>query len=229
MKCDLTGIKGWVFDVDDTIYLERDYVKSGFHAVGDYIETATGNAYFGEICWSLFESGVRGDVFNRALSELQISSPVASVSKLVDVYRLHNPSISCQQSIIEALRKLGDCYEISIITGGPEASQRRKVSALGLDTLSNRVVYSGIYGPSLDKPHPWSWKEIENRTGLHGNDLIYVGDNPSKDFDAPLELGWRTLRVRQKNSLHEALPTPSGVPECRFLIEGITSMMGDLS
>jgi len=229
MKSDLTGIKGWVFDVDDTVYLERDYVRSGFHAVGDYIETVTGNAYFGETCWQLFQSGVRGDVFNKALSGLQIRSHATSVSKLVDVYRFHKPVIFCQESTIEALMKLRVHYEISIITGGPEESQRRKVLALGLDSLFTNVIYSGRYGPALDKPHPWAWKEIENRTGLHGCDLIYVGDNPSKDFNAPLELGWRTLRVRQKNSLHEALPTPSDVPECRTLIEGITSMMGDLS
>jgi len=229
MKQDLTKIKGWVFDVDDTVYLERDYVRSGFRAVGDYVEVVTGHAHFGEICWSHFQSGVRSDVFNKALSNLKINDPMASASKLVDLYRLHSPAIACDESIIKVLTELKEHCDISIITGGPVESQRRKVLALGLDLVASNIIFSGSLGPALDKPHPWAWREIENRIGLVGNEFIYVGDNPSKDFDAPLELGWRTLRVRQKNSLHEALPTPSGVPECRTLIEGINSITGDLS
>ncbi len=31
-------LKAVVFDLDDTLYREYDYVKSGFHAVADYLE-----------------------------------------------------------------------------------------------------------------------------------------------------------------------------------------------
>lgn len=229
MKCDLAGIRACVFDVDDTVYLERDYVKSGFNAVGEYIETLTGNPYFGETCWTIFQSGVRGDVFDRALRSLQIKDDLASVSRLVNLYRSHTPAIFCEESIIQVLKQLKNNFDLSVITGGPLEPQRHKVSALGLESLCDRVVFSGMYGPLLDKPHPWSWKEIEKRTGFLRSELIYFGDNPSKDFDAPLKLGWRTMRVRQQNSLHETRPTPSGIPECKTLLEGIYSITGDLS
>ncbi|MEL7208731.1 MAG: hypothetical protein AAGK32_10970, partial [Actinomycetota bacterium] len=47
-----------VFDIDDTLYLERDYVRSGFNAVGEHVESQFGTAGVGRRAWELFIEGV---------------------------------------------------------------------------------------------------------------------------------------------------------------------------
>jgi len=55
-----------VFDLDDTLYLERDYVRSGFRAVDAWLASRGILGFFGE-AWANFENGLRGKAFDRAL------------------------------------------------------------------------------------------------------------------------------------------------------------------
>ena len=56
-----------VFDVDDTLYLERDYVASGLKAVDHEIESTLGVRGFYQQAWPLFADGLRGTVIDQAL------------------------------------------------------------------------------------------------------------------------------------------------------------------
>ena len=56
----------FIFDLDDTLYDEREYVRSGFDAVDNYM-ASNGVHGFGNTIWSLFENGARGNTFNLAL------------------------------------------------------------------------------------------------------------------------------------------------------------------
>ena len=82
-----------VFDIDDTLYLERDYVRSGFAAAGAWAHTELGLADLGERAWGIFEDGVRGRIFDEALVACGARADGAVVSRLVDVYRSHVPAI----------------------------------------------------------------------------------------------------------------------------------------
>ena len=46
-----------VFDVDDTLYLERDYVRSGFHAVATWAEETLDVTGVFDTAWGLFLAG----------------------------------------------------------------------------------------------------------------------------------------------------------------------------
>lgn len=59
-----------VFDLDDTLYLERDFVMSGFQAVERWAEQRLGIQNFAESCRQLFERGERQRVFDRRLPNL---------------------------------------------------------------------------------------------------------------------------------------------------------------
>jgi putative hydrolase of the HAD superfamily len=58
-----------VVDIDDTLYLERDYVLSGLREVDDEV-VRLGARGFREAAETLFENGVRGTLFDDALREL---------------------------------------------------------------------------------------------------------------------------------------------------------------
>jgi putative hydrolase of the HAD superfamily len=34
---------------------------------------------------------------------------------------------------------------------------------------------------------------------------MYIADNPAKDFIAPFDLGWKTVRIKREGGLHREL------------------------
>lgn len=208
-------LKCIVFDVDDTLYLERDYVRSGFSAVGAWLEEKHNIEGFGERAWELFETGLRGVVFNRVLEERGTEPTRELIGALVQVYRTHCPMIELLPDARECLELLGEQYQLAALTGGPVESQRAKVHVLEVGRWCDPIIYAGQWGKEFDKPHPRPFKELEKQTGRVGAECLYVSDNPKKDFDAPLELGWEVARVRRPGGIYEQHPGQDGVVEFR--------------
>jgi putative hydrolase of the HAD superfamily len=190
-----------VFDIDDTLYLERDYVRSGFAHVGAWVEEEFGFAGFFERCWDAFCSGVRGRVFDIALAGYR-DADRGLVGRLVERYRSHAPTISLLPDADDALRRLAERYRLAALSDGPLVSQRAKVKALGLVGRLDPIVLTDDLGSGHGKPALDGFRLIEERLGSAGPACCYVGDNPLKDFQGPARLGWRTLRVRRPQGLH---------------------------
>lgn len=183
----------WVFDLDDTLYLERDFVRSGFQAVGK----STGIPGFFEAAWGLFEQGERGDVFDQALSLLEVPGDVVG---MVAVYRAHRPSIALAPDARRLLEWIQGAA--GLISDGPAATQQNKLEALGIAGRFQSVVLTGAWGATYSKPHPRAFLETQRRLGP--GPYVYVADNPTKDFETPRKLGWRTIRVRRQEGLYAA-------------------------
>jgi putative hydrolase of the HAD superfamily len=189
-----------VFDIDDTLYLERDYVRSGFAAVGRWAAKRLHIEDFAERCWSSFLSGQRGSVFDHVLRDSGELPNAELISAMVDVYRTHRPSITLAADAADALNSIFPAVSIAVVSDGPPASQGRKVEALGLDSLAAPIVLTGLLGIEFAKPHPRAFQDVERRRPARV--YVYVGDNPAKDFAAPKQLGWVTVRVRRPGGLH---------------------------
>lgn len=202
MRAPFGEVRCVVFDIDDTLYLERDYVRSGFNAV----ERQSGITGLSGTCWRLFCQGVRGQIFDVALRELALEPTSERVQLLVEVYRSHHPCISLLPDASRCLRGL-DGYRLGCITDGPAASQRAKFAALRLAQVVEHVVYTEDLGEGFGKPHPRSFREMEAWTGLAGPEHMYVADNPYKDFQGPISLGWQTVRVQRRGGLWSKVPS----------------------
>lgn len=201
-----------VLDVDDTLYLERDYVRSGFQAVGRFAAEHHDLHGLVELAWGEFVAGRRGDIFDRVLRALGMVPDAVLVRSFVEVYREHDPTITMLPDAVDLVdrvrwRGLG----LAVITDGPLASQRAKVGALGLWQLAAPVVLTVELGPGAGKPSPVAFELVERRLGVEGGGLVYLADNPAKDFRAPAALGWQTVRVRRSGGLHERAPSGSDV------------------
>ncbi|MES9706055.1 hypothetical protein ABWK26_24960 [Bacillus toyonensis] len=86
-------IQAIVFDMDDTLYKEKDYVVSGFKAVDDWIKDNYGKIGFYNIAIRLFNSGEKKFVFNKTLKKLDIDYDEKLISNLIEQYRFHKPDI----------------------------------------------------------------------------------------------------------------------------------------
>ncbi len=194
-----------VFDIDDTLYLERDYVRSGFRSLGPWVRQQLGVADFTERAWHLFERGARGDIFNRVLAEAGRAPEPGVIAELVRRYRTHEPALALLPDARDCLTKLGDTARLAVLSDGPLDSQRRKAAALGLGTFCNPIVLTAELAAGSEKPSEAGYRHIAQTVGVPHPACVYVGDNPAKDFAAPARLGWRTVRVRRREGLHVAV------------------------
>ena len=198
-----------VLDVDDTLYLERDYVRSGFNAVGEHLEREYGVEGFATEAWALFSDGVRGNTFDRALARLGFRG--ADVEELVEVYRQHKPAISLQSDACAFMEAVGGHVHLAVVTDGPINSQRNKIEALCLERWISELVVTGERGAEWHKPSPLAFKYLQEHFRRDPDQCVYIADNPTKDFQGPLGLGWRVIRVNRPGALHEQLADPSGI------------------
>lgn len=193
------------FDLDDTLFLERDYVRSGFTAVGDWVARNLGLAGFARQAWTLFEGGSRGTIFDEVLAARHVDPTSALIQDLVEIYRRHEPEIELLADASACLAQLHDQVTLAAITDGPVQSQRAKVKALGLDRWMATIICTAELGSGFEKPNPRAFQIVEERTGCHGPQCVYVADNPGKDFPGPSQLGWRTVRISRPAGLHYAV------------------------
>jgi putative hydrolase of the HAD superfamily len=191
-----------VFDLDDTLYLERDFVHSGFAAVGEWLAAHYGVSDFAAHAWDLFLAGRRGDVFNRVLPGLGLEPQPDLIQHLIGVYREHRPRIQLEPAAGALLAALDGRCRLAVLTDGHHDTQRRKVAALGLETRCRPIVCTDQWGRAHWKPSARGFLHIQQVLEAPPERCIYIGDNPAKDFRAPKTLGWRTLRLRHPLGEH---------------------------
>ena len=176
-------IKGVIFDLDDTLYSEKEYVKSGYKVVSDYL----GGGYE-EKLWSYFEAGK--PAIDELLDELGRKDEKTEV---LEVYRSHKPNIHLYSGVAETIEELkSKGIKVGIITDGRPEGQRNKLEALGLD-VDDVIITDELGGIQFRKPCDIAFRIMTTRWRLNPADIVYVGDNPTKDFQAPQQLGMRSL------------------------------------
>ncbi|MEB3357725.1 MAG: HAD family hydrolase [Synechococcales bacterium] len=186
-----------VFDLDDTLFPERAFVRSGFQAVSDWIEHDQGVSGFFDIAWQLFLSGKRHLVFDQTLDYLNFNYSPALIQHLVQIYRNHEPLISLHEDAAWALSHFQNRLKLGLITNGYLRTQQTKVRRLGIESYFDALIYCDRYGLEYWKPSPRGFQDLMTMMACEGHECVYVGDHPYKDFVAPKQLGWQTVRIQR--------------------------------
>jgi putative hydrolase of the HAD superfamily len=189
-----------IFDLDDTLYLERDFVMSGFHAVASWVSRETGVLGFDLTCQSLFNQGQRSKIFDTAVSRHEL--PIAIVDRLIEIYRNHSPNISLAPDAANYLARAPKTQKYGLITDGHLVTQLAKIRSLKLEPILDFIVCTDAWGKAYWKPHSLSFETIERHFNLNGASLAYVADNPSKDFMTPKSRGWRTVQICRRECVN---------------------------
>jgi putative hydrolase of the HAD superfamily len=186
-----------VFDLDDTLYPEREYVLSGFRAVAHWAAAHLAIPF--EVGYAelklLFEQGVRGDTFNRWLAMHQLP-PDHWVPQLVRSYREHTPVLAPFSGVPELLGSLCQRYRLGLLSDGYLAVQQRKLAALGLERHFDAIVFSDEWGRAAWKPSVKPFQELLECLQLNAFSALYVADNPLKDFLGARQVGMFTIRIQ---------------------------------
>ena len=188
-------IKGVIFDLDDTLYSEKEYVRSGYKAVAEYL----GEPRYSDRLWNLFEAGK--PAIDELLKELGRESEKAEV---LEIYRSHKPDIHPYPGVAEMVKNLkAKSIKVGIITDGRPEGQRNKLDALGLD-VDDVIITDEFGGIQFRKPCDIAFRIMMTRWRLNPNEIIYIGDNPAKDFQAPQQLGMKSLWFKNADSIYSS-------------------------
>lgn len=199
-----------LFDLDDTLYPERDYVRSGFKAASLWavhhlgIPTPPGE----ERLLELYAKGARHDTFNQWLALYDMSS-TGYVSELVTVYREHIPSIRSYADTQKCLDYLAENYHLGLISDGYHGAQRKKIEALGLTHYFEVIELSDAIGPDAWKPSTKPYEAAVSKLGIAPRNAVYLGDNPIKDFLGARRAGMWSVRVRRAEGEHANIMPPT--------------------
>ncbi len=191
-----------VFDLDDTLYPERDYVLSGFAAVDRWLVAQCGVIGFYERAHALFSAGQRGRIFDEVLTQLGLPAAPARVAELVDVYRQHVPALRLFSDADAVLQQIAHGFQLALITDGYRVAQEKKIAALALTARIPFCVVTDALGREFWKPSPEPYRRVMAHYGGQAEGYVYVADNPRKDFIGARRLGWKTVRVRRPGCEH---------------------------
>ena len=208
-------MKAVIFDLDDTLYPEREYAFSGFAAVAEAFEQRLGeSAEVAAQMRRLFDTEHRPRVFNALLARRGVTEDQQLIEAMIETYRHHRPTISLYPDAAAALARLRGAGKLGLITDGPAVSQGAKIDALSIESFFDEIILTADLGPGLGKPHPRAFELMRERLAVDHKSCTYVADNPSKDFVAPGALGWRTVRITRADGIYrDAEPAEGGMPD----------------
>ena len=201
-----------VFDLDDTLYPERQFALCGFRACGDWAKAEFGIEGIADEMTRLLDAGYLGRLFKTVLETHVPGHTPEHQQAIIAAYRGAVAELTLFNDAQWALEHYAAKGPLGLITDGTHTVQRKKVTALALEPRFHEIVYTDALGEgrAYFKPHPMAFKRVAAAIGAPGDRFVYVGDNPAKDFLAPNALGWTTVQVVRDGGIHDATKVVEG-------------------
>lgn len=167
-----------VFDLDDTLCYEIDYLKSAYREIAALLPN---DEY--EKMLLKFENGE--NVFEYLEKNYSLNR-----NELLLIYRNHFPDLNLVSGAKDLFQFCKENkYYLGLISDGRSVTQRNKLKAMKIEDVFNKVIISEEVG--TEKPN------IRNYEFFLGTakEYFYIGDNFKKDFVTPNKMGWTTVAL----------------------------------
>lgn len=196
-----------VFDLDDTLYAEADYVESAYREIA--------RRYGLRLLPAMMGAPSPREAFD---------STGIPVGELLGIYRAHMPSIRLPWESLYVLASLKNSgHTLGLITDGRSVTQRHKIEALGLDRFIDADM---IFVSEETGEEKISGSSVRRVMELRpGERYMYVGDNPVKDFTAPARYGWQTVMLLSRGRNINPQTAPTSAHPVRSLLD-LLSIVG---
>lgn len=197
-------VKAVVFDLDDTLYMENEFVEYGLKNAANVAETVYGIVNANEKIRSLYQES-KVNVFDRLVNAEKIKDKEIAVAGLVKAYRNCEPvSLHCNPGILQLLQTLrSKKISTGIITDGIVNVQKSKIKALGIQEYIDEIVITDeLGGVQCRKPNPIGFEKMLKMLDVKPQEMVYIGDNPNKDFAIKKYLPIITARVDVPNGIY---------------------------
>lgn len=181
-----------IFDLDDTLYKEIDYVRSGFNHIASKL-SKTLNMEEKQLSSFLMKKFTANQ--NPFLSIISNYNLNLNLNDLISIYRNHYPTISLSKGSKKLLQTLSkDNVKLGLLTDGRKIQQMNKINSLNLKKYFDHIIVSEEFGS--EKPCINNYLYFSKNAYPSCDNFLYVGDNTKKDFLAPNELGWDSICIK---------------------------------
>jgi putative hydrolase of the HAD superfamily len=179
-----------LIDLDDTIYLERDYVLSVYRSIASLLTPEHANEAYQYLEYEFFKYGRRGLLDRwRKIHQLPLE-----LNELIDIYRSTTPTITLDPDTRTILEKLTAAHTTILVTDGSPIVQHKKIEALGLSSLFNSLFICQEHG--LTKPDKSLLLKLLNQYGAIREECFVIGDDPYADINPAFEAAIQSIRIR---------------------------------
>lgn len=179
------------FDLDGTLYDDRQYVRAGFERAARLLEAEIGEDLYDEFLTAFFERGVRERTFDRVLEERGLSTDY--VPELVAAYHGHSAELEPYPEARAVLDELASRYDLAVLTDGTNG--RSKLDRLGLAEYFDVTLVTADTPVTKRDPEPF--RDALSSLSAAPEEAVYVGDRPDLDFPRSNAIGMHTVRVRR--------------------------------
>ncbi|MYL56030.1 HAD-IA family hydrolase [Virgibacillus halodenitrificans] len=198
-------IKAVIFDLDDTLISEKEYIESGYRHISKILSNKLniGEKIIYKLLFELLSINSK-NVLNRLLDRIGVSYTNEDILGLVTEYRAHHPNISFFNDVIPILEHLKkNNIKTGIITDGYANAQRQKLNAVNALKYFKEVIVTDELGRDFWKPHPKAFEVMRDKLSVEYDEMMYVGDNPEKDFYIGKVIPIKTVRIIRKQSIYK--------------------------
>ena len=199
-------IKAVVFDLDDTLISEKEYIKSGYREIAKYLNKTYKIDNTNKIYDKLFELFKQDSkyVFNRILDYYNIEYNEEVIKKLIKIYREHIPDINLYDDVMPCINKLkSNNIKLGIITDGYIETQRAKLNKLQAYEFFDYIIITEELGRAFWKPNPKAFEIMKEKLNVGFDEMMYIGDNPKKDFYISKIYPIKTVRIIRADSVYK--------------------------
>tara|TARA_Y100000294_G_C8490451_1_gene310590 strand:+ start:307 stop:963 length:657 start_codon:yes stop_codon:yes gene_type:complete len=183
-----------ILDLDDTLYNYLEFVKQGFKNVANFIEKETKiskNKIYKDLINIYFKQNTNR-VFNTLKKKYKIK---ININKCILIYRYSERKIKPYKDAIHFLKKYKK--KIYLVTDGNKIVQENKIKFLKLRKFFKKIYKTNHYGLKYNKPSLHCFNLIKEMENCNFNELIYIGDNPYKDFKNLNAVRGITIRLQK--------------------------------
>jgi len=177
---DILGYRIFIFDLDNTIYNEEEYLFQGYAAIAHYLATVSGDFNENEILSELidtYRAEGRERLFDKVLTKIAHDNSL--LSECVNILRTFKVTkkLTIAQPVRQLMLKLlENNRQIYILTNGNPDQQKNKAGNIDWGPLKNH--FTVLYANELEpKPSAKGITMILNISGRDKSETLFIGDS----------------------------------------------------
>ena len=175
MKQEWSEYKLVVFDLDNTLYCETDYLFAAYRRIAELCasDPKTAEEYYTFLCTSFVQEG-RVDLFQRFKDRYAVTLTVPQMLEVLRTTECALTLYSAKKDLIAQLLEKG--IKVAVLTNGNVQQQRQKIADLQLKELFPQVEV--VYASEIEsKPSPRALQLLMAQAGVLPSETLFVGDD----------------------------------------------------
>lgn len=204
-----------IFDLDDTLYLEKLYIYQGFWAVARHIKVSPDGSGKADLYLDLLDFLKKGStrVFDDLIKKRRLQT---AVQELVRIYREAPRHLKLLPDVPRSCRKLrNQGHSLVLLTNGDSRTQWRKIDDLGIRDLFDLILVADDHGSDAWKPSVILMERVRAIYGQDKEQYLFVG-NGDDDLEFARRAGIRFIYMKRPRQLKRitALPLDIRIVSC---------------